>query len=85
MDYKLLGFYEGTTKKDNRPFCVVHLGHNASVVDNNRGNYGMVIDNYYLPDNMVGTLSVADCGKDVDVEFSISGRYVNIANIKVIK
>lgn len=85
MVTKLLGFYEGKSKKENKPFCVVKVAHDATTAENARGNYGLVIDEHFLPDHLIGTLSAADCGKEVDISFVVSGRYANIVDFKVKK
>lgn len=85
MVVKLLGFYEGKSKKDGRPFCVTKVAHDATPVENARGNYGLVIDEVFLPDNLVGTLSAADCGKEVDIVYTVSGKFANVTDFRVKK
>lgn len=85
MVTKLLGFYEGKSKKENKPFCVAKVAHDATPAENARGNYGLVIDEIFLPDNLIGSLSVTDCGKEVDITYTVSGRYANVTDFKVKK
>lgn len=85
MVVKLLGFYEGKSKKEGKPFCVAKVAHDATPAECSRGNYGLVIDEVFLPDNLVGSLVPADCGKEVDITYTVSGRYANVTDFKVKK
>ena len=85
MVVKLLGYYEGKSKKEGKPFCVAKGAHDATPAECARGNYGLIIDEIFLPDNLVGSLAPADCGKEVDITYTVSGRYANVTDFKVKK
>ena len=59
--FQVLGYRNFKRKSDDRPLTVVTVASQCTPADNGRGNFGMRVTDFFLPDEKVGTLDVA-CG-----------------------
>lgn len=73
LRFQVLGYRNFNRKSDGKPLSVLTAISQCTPADNDRGSFGNKSTDFFLPDDMVGTLT-ADCiGKEAVFEYSLGG------------
>lgn len=73
LKFQVLGYRNFNRKSDDKPLTVLTAYSQCTPADNSRGNFGYKATDFFLPDEMVGTLT-SDCvGQEFVPEYGING------------
>ena len=81
---QLIGYHRFTSRK-NQKFCVAYVMVPFSQREIENDYVGSKVDELFLPDDMYDLLVPADIGKDVEIEYSISGGRAYVDDFRVVK
>lgn len=73
VKFQVLGYRDFKRKSDDKPMTIVTAFSSCTPVDNSRGSYGMKATDFFLPDEMVGTLKPDCVGKEFVPEYGLNG------------
>lgn len=76
----LVGYQRGTSKKTGKPYCIAHV-----VQDKANGVTGSKTDNLFMPDGLLDLFKVEDIGKELILEYNLSGSRAYLSNVTVKK
>ena len=71
--FQVLGYRNFKRKSDDRPLTVVTVASQCTPADNGRGNFGMRVTDFFLPDEKVGTLTPDCIGQEFIPQYAITG------------
>lgn len=83
MTARLLGYRVGTSKKNSKEYCQMHLAIPCTERDQQNGSVGERTQVEFVPDGYVHFLKPSDIGKNVELLYEFNGRYVNLVDISV--
>ena len=69
--FQVLGYRNFKKKSDNSPLTVVTVASQCTPADNERGNFGMRVTDFFLPDAKVGTLDASCVGQEFIPDYEI--------------
>lgn len=70
---KLVGFKRFVSKKDGTEYCVANVVSEYSPRENLNGCYGSKVEEVFLPAEKASVLKPSDIGKDIRMEYEVSG------------
>ena len=73
VKFQVLGFKDFARKSDNKPMTVLTAVSACTPDDVSRGVHGMKATDFFMPDNMVGTLTEDCIGQEFIPEYEING------------
>lgn len=73
VKFQVLGYRNFNRKSDNKPLTVLTAFSSCTSVDNSRGSFGMRATDFFLPDEMVGTLTPDCVGQEFVPEYGLNG------------
>lgn len=80
---KLLGYSKGVSKKSGNPYCMMHVVSDFSQNEKDNGAQGAKVETLFLPSDCVDTLRPTDIGKEIILDYSISGGRAFLNNVTV--
>lgn len=81
---KLLG-YKKFTGKNGKEYCVANVTTPYKDRDKERGCVGSDVQEIFLPEKQLNLLSPADIGKDLDLNYELSGGRAYLVDVSVKK
>lgn len=80
---KLLNIHDFHSSAKNKDYEVIQVLRPLTVREKNQGYFGSEIsEEIFLPDDLLGKLSVSDIGKDIDLVYEVIGGKANLVDIK---
>lgn len=76
----LVGYQKGTSKKTGKSYCIAHV-----VQDKANGVTGAKTDNIFMPDDLVDLFTPGDVGKELILDYNVSGGRAFLVNATVKK
>lgn len=73
VKFQVLGYRNFNRKSDNKPMTILTAFSSCTPVDNSRGSFGMRATDFFLPDEMVGTLTPDCVGQEFVPEYGLNG------------
>lgn len=73
VKFQVLGFKNIKRKSDGKELTILTACCECNPDDNSRGQYGMKVTDFFLPDDRVGSLKVDCIGQRFEPEYSING------------
>lgn len=73
VKFQVLGFKNLERKSDKKKMTILTACSHCSPADNERGQYGMKVTDFFLPDEKVGTLTQDCIGQEFKPEYGING------------
>ena len=73
VKFQVLGYRNFNRKSDNKPMTILTAFSSCTHVDNSRGSFGMRATDFFLPDEMVGTLTPDCVGQEFVPEYGLNG------------
>ena len=73
VKFQVLGFRNFNRKSDGKAMTIVSCMSACSAEDNAHGNFGNRITDFFLPDDMVGSLDVSCIGQEFVPVYEIGG------------
>lgn len=71
--FQVLGYRNFNRKADGKPLTVLTAISQCTAKDNERGSFGNKATDFFLPDELVGTLTTDCIGQEVTFEYSLGG------------
>lgn len=81
---KLLGFSNGTSKA-GKPFTVMQVVKDYSDREKENGAVGCKVSQEFLPQSQVGLLQPKDIGRELSLDYDISGGRAYLVSVSFIK
>lgn len=72
-NFLLIGFKNLNRKKDNKPMTMVTCIADCTSQDNDYGAYGKKALDFFLPDDLVGSITMDAVGKNFIPEYELNG------------
>ena len=80
---KLLNIHNFHSTAKNKDYSIIQVIRPLSVREKNLGYFGSEIsEEVFLPDDLLGKLSVSDIGKEIDLVYEVVGGKANLVDIK---
>lgn len=80
---KLLNIHNFHSTAKNKDYSIIQVVRPLSVREKNQGYFGSEIsEEIFLPDYLLGKLSVSDIGKEIDLVYEVVGGKANLVDIK---
>lgn len=80
---KLLNIHNFHSSAKNKDYSIIQIIRPLSVREKNQGFLGSEIsEEIFLPDDLLGKLSVSDIGKEIDLVYEVVGGKANLVDIK---
>lgn len=79
---KLLGYKKGVSKQ-NKPYCIAYVVEDLSAREKERGSVGSKVEDLFLPVELVDVLRPVDVGKELVLDWSVSGGRAFLAGLTV--
>ena len=73
LRFQVLGYRNFNRKSDKKPLTVLTAISQCTAKDNERGSFGNKATDFFLPDELVGTLTTDCIGQEVIFEYSLGG------------
>lgn len=83
MSSKLMGYKRFTSKKNGKSFCVAELVSDFSQRDLAAGCVGKKVEEVFLPEDQYDYLKPEHIGKDVILDYELSGNRAYLVNVTV--
>lgn len=80
---KLLGYKKITSKKSGKLFCVASVVSDLTENDKRNGAVGQKVEDVFLPEEQTDLLRPADIGKELILDYQISGGRAFLVNVTV--
>lgn len=80
---KLLGYRKGVSKKTGNPYCQMHVLSDVSEGEKNGGFVGQKTETPFAPEGYVDYLKPEMIGKEIFLDYSISGGRAFLTSISV--
>ena len=81
---KLIGYVDGEAKSGNK-YTMAYVVSDLSNNDIARGTVGQKAETVFLPVVQVGTLTPDDIGKEVQLDYTVSGGRAYLESFNVIR
>lgn len=81
---KLLGYVKGVSKKNGNSYCMMHVVSDFSENEKTNGAQGAKVETLFLPSDQMDVLKPADIGKEIFLDYTISGgrAFLNGVTVK---
>lgn len=73
LRYQVLGYRNFKRKSDGKPLTVLTAISPCTPKDNEHGSFGNKYNDFFLPDELVGTLTTDCIGQELVVSYSLGG------------
>lgn len=73
VKFQVLGFKNIKRKSDGKEMTILTACSQCNPSDNDRGQFGMKVTDFFLPDDKVGSLNKDCIGQEFKPEYSING------------
>lgn len=73
VKFQVLGFKNIKRKSDGKEMTILTTCSQCTPADNDRGQYGMKVTDFFMPDDKVGSLKQDCIGQEFKPEYSING------------
>ena len=80
---KLVGYKIITSKKSGKDFCVASVVQDVSERENESGCIGKKVDEIFLPEAQLDLLTPSDIGKELLLDYELSGGRAYLVNVAV--
>ena len=80
---KLVGYKKITSKKSGKDFCVASVVQDASKREKENGFIGQKVDEIFLPEVQLDLLKPSDIGKELLLDYELSGGRAYLVNVAV--
>lgn len=82
---KLVGYKKITSKKSGKDFCVASVVQDVSEREKENGFVGQKVDEIFLPESQLDLLKPSDIGKELLLDYELSGGRAYLVNVTVNK
>lgn len=69
VKFQVLGYRDFNRKADGKHMTVLSVCTQCTPADNSRGTFGMKVTDFFLPDDLVGTMTPDAVGKEFIPEY----------------
>lgn len=69
---KLVGFYNGISKKSGKAFTIAYLLCDLSTKEIENGSFGQKVEECFLPMQQAGDLTSKDIGHEVSLSYEVN-------------
>lgn len=80
---KLVGYKKITSKKSGKEFCVASVVQDVSEREKENGFIGQKVDEIFLPEVQLDLLKPSDIGKELLLDYELSGGRAYLVNVAV--
>ena len=80
---KLVGYKKITSKKSGKDFCVASVVQDVSEREKENGFVGQKVDKIFLPEAQLDLLKPSDIGKELLLDYELSGGRAYLVNVAV--
>ncbi|WP_418840608.1 hypothetical protein [Roseburia inulinivorans] len=80
---KLVGYKKITSKKSGKDFCVASVVQDVSEREKENGFIGQKVDEIFLPEAQLDLLKPSDIGKELLLDYELSGGRAYLVNVAV--
>ncbi len=80
---KLVGYNRFTSKKNGKDYCVAHVLKDLNEREKDSGFVGAKVDSFFMPEKLYDLLKPTDVGKEVVLEYELSGTRAYLVDVKV--
>lgn len=80
---KLVGYRKFTSKKNAKSYCVANVVQDASDREVSSGLVGQKVEELFLPEEQYNYLKPADIGKNLELDYELSGGRAYLVSITV--
>lgn len=80
---KLVGYKKITSKKNGKVFCVASVVQDLTEREARQGAVGAKVDDIWLPEEQTDLLKPADIGKELILDYELSGGRAFLVNVTV--
>ena len=80
---KLVGYKKITSKKSGKDFCVASVVQDVSEREKENGFIGQKVHEIYLPEAQLELLKPRDIGKELLLDYELSGGRAYLVNVAV--
>ena len=80
---KLVGYKKITSKKSGKDFCVASVVQDVSEREKENGFIGQKVDGIFLPESQLDLLKPSDIGKELLLDYELSGGRAYLVNVAV--
>ena len=84
MSSVLVGFKRFNGKKDGKCYCVAEVVSDYSVREKTNGCVGRKVEEIFLPEEKVEYLNESHLGKEVKLEYELSGSRAYLVDFEVV-
>lgn len=82
---KLLGYKRFTSKKNGKEFCVACVVQDFSDREKENGSVGQKVDEIFMPENQYNLLKPEHIGKELVLDYELSGGRAYLVNVSIAK
>ena len=80
---KLVGYKKITSKKSGKEFCVASVVQDVSDREKENGFIGQKVDEIFLPEAQLDLFKLSDIGKELVLDYELSGGRAYLVNVAV--
>lgn len=80
---KIVGYKKITSKKSGKDFCVASVVQDVSEREKENGFIGQKVDEIFLPEAQFDLLKPSDIGKELLLDYELSGGRAYLVNVAV--
>lgn len=80
---KLVGYKKFVSKKNGKTYCVAEVVQDLSQREIENGAVGQKVDEVFLPEEKVDLLKPTDIGKELILDYELSGGRAYLVNVTV--
>lgn len=81
---KLVGFKRFVAKKNGKEYCVANVISEYSGREKANGCIGEKVEEIFLPEELTNLLQPGHVGKDVKMEYELSGNRAYLVNLEIV-
>lgn len=80
---KLVGYRRFTSKKNGKDFCVANVVQDITEREKQSGSFGQKVDTIFMPEEQYNLLKPEHIGKELTLDYELSGGRAFLVNVSI--